>query len=349
MQEAPQQFQSTNAQNGQNNGDVPTGVLYQFVGIKPTFEFIYILNFATAFIHALSAIIVGAMALNIKTDSTHTTISPYLPAVCFDSFHAGSPPKFRQEIEYVVDTKLYLAAIVVTFFTLSACFQCAQGLNKTAYMNRITTNGANQLRYIEYSISASLMMVAIACVLLIFDIFTHVLVFTCTFSCMILGLFADYIRVLRGSLLKITKVNNITVAVDETSTIENCILHLQQLKKATHIMGWVTVFVPYCVVFFVSYFRSTLHMWGCMQDTSLEIPNTPIFVHMIIFIQFLLFNAFGAVQTFQFYQETDELILDPDTTGVEALGLRTEHHFVILSLVAKSILGWLIAANIIFV
>ena len=346
MQTQPQPPQPT-----QDDDEAIPDVLSQFVGIKPTFEFIYLMNFATAFVHAISAVIIGAMATNIKT-SPPDTLSPYLPAMCFREIVPGTRPRFELEAKHVIDTKIYYAGLIVTFFALSAFFQCAQGLNKTRYMDRVTTNGVNMLRYIEYSISASLMMVAIACILLVFDMFTHILVFTCTFSCMILGLFADYIRVLRGSLIKINEnATNMSanIDVDEIATLPNCIVHLNMLKKATHALGWVTLFVPYLAVFFVVYFRTTLRMWDCLDNLPTSTPDTPPFVHLIVFTQFFLFNAFGLVQMYQFYCETDQLIISHDTKAIARIGLNTEHRFVLLSLIARSILGWLVASNILFV
>ena len=69
--------------------------------------------------------------------------------------------------------------------------------------------------------------------------------------------------------------------------------------------------------------------------------------------------SFGVVQVLQFRQSEriageDSRLLSPSElrqhreTENERIGLDTEHKFIILSLTAKLVLGWLVASNVLF-
>lgn len=340
------------------DAEVPTGniksspgkdTFFQLIGIGITFNVIYGLNFFTAAVHAGSATIIALVYMG-KTESVvleDTKIAgPYLPAVCFepssitDPTRSGRRPGFDIQIEELVSLKTYLAVIVVSFFALSAVFQAAQGLNKNNYMDRVVNNRVNLLRYVEYSLSASLMMVGIACTLMIYDFFTHILIFTLTFLCMHLGLVADYIRVLQNSVTKINEATENVVQMDTEIHPSSCIKDMGKLKWFTHWLGWIAIMVPYLAVFVWNYLRTAFRSSDCMRDLAIgtEIPDIPPWVHMIILSQFTLFSIFGFVQYRQFTRKDSP----------EIVGLATEHSFILLSLVAKSLLGWLLAFNVLF-
>lgn len=323
----------------------------QLIGIGITFKVIYGLNFFTAALHATSATIIALVYMgnpNSAVPETSAFTSPYLPAVCFTPTQAGVVvadtryrPGFHVNLEEFVGLKTYLAFIVVFFFAFSAAFQVAQGAMKGKYMDRVVNNRVNLLRYVEYSLSASLMMVAIACVLMIYDFFTHILIFTLTFLCMHIGLVADFIRVLQDSLTKISEATDDGAQMQVEIRPSDCIKDLGKLKWFTHWLGWIAIMVPYVAVFFLNYFREVLMSADCMQDLPIgtTVPSLPLVVHIIVIVQFLLFSVFGFVQYRQFSRKDSP----------EKIGLATEHSFIILSLVSKSILGWLIAFNVLFV
>ena len=109
-----------------------------------------------------------------------------------------------------------------------------------------------------------------------------------------------------------------------------------------HFLGWVAVFVPYFAVFFVAYFTSVNKNWECLDKNDPDLPDVPPWVTYIIFGQFVLFSVFGVVQTVQFYQSRNVKI------NKKSVGIGTELAFIVLSLLSKSILGWIAAAQIIF-
>jgi hypothetical protein len=327
----------------------------------PSGNTIYYLNLITATAHLISGVTILLIARGLdpspESGSSMETISPYLPAVCFEAAReGGGRPEFNMQPESVVETRGYLTTLVVAFFYLSAGFQYAQSWEKDKYLTRVKSNDVNICRYVEYSLSASVMMVLIGMVVGVYDIFTHILVFTCTFLCMILGLVADFLRVMHGNMKEANRNqrSNTGLAQEETKKlidgypnpdsthIEECIKHTELLMWGVHFLGWIAIMVPYLAVFMVAYFRTANRSWECLQDLGPEAPDIPWFVTPIILSQFLLFSVFGIVQTVQFYKSGKE---HPE---VEKIGIYTELAFILLSLIAKSVLGWLAATQIIF-
>jgi uncharacterized membrane protein len=339
--------------------------------MSDSFEKLYYLNVFTATVHLISGSYISFRASTLEpipASASKNSTGPYLPAVCFDPPEGRGRPRFYIEPEPVAEYREYITTLVVMFFMLSAFFQYAQCLSKKAYRNRIESNGVNELRYVEYCISASVMMILIACVVGIFDVFTHILIFTLSFLCMILGLIADFVRKLtetmnevRESLVDTTSENsssptdvfaNVSITgssseatvqlLNRTSGLDDCIKHGGFIMWGLHFLGWVAILVPYFAVFFVAYFTSVNKNWECLDKNDPDLPDVPQWVTYIIFGQFFLFSVFGVVQTVQFYQSRNV------KTNKKSVGIGTELAFILLSLLSKSILGWIAAAQIIF-
>ena len=375
-----------------------------------TFETLYYYNFFTAGLHLASAVIIFIISRNLEpqfaqiqeglTRNFTDVSAPYIAAVCIlnrTQMDINSTD-FRDrrgwvyvEPEQTFDRRVYFAVLIVIFFSLSAVFQGGQGCFKESYKKRVESNGVNLVRYIEYSLSASVMMVAIAAGIMIYDVYTHILVFTCTMLCMLLGLVADYIGT----------VERFICEEFPGDKWQKWIELLHRLKWAVHLLGWVAILSPYILVFGVAYFRLLLKSSQCSQSQNASSDGPPEFVTYILLSQFLLFASFGVVQALQFcsYPQTED---KPDRTedGIDGLkdghkevrkheetpknekpkkvrmyrperslkhpnnvvdendpyylqlkriGIATEHRFITLSMVAKSVLGWFIVANIIFV
>lgn len=372
----------------------PKVTLWMLLGFSPSPESVYVLNGCTFLMHAANIFILSMVVTNsapkLNTHELDDTVGPYFPAVCFDrdELSAGRPP-FQIEQETFADTRTYLLALVYIFFGLSVFFQMAASFPKAEYIKRLQKNGVNEWRYLEYSLSASVMMVAIACSLMIYDGFIHILVFICTMLCMMLGLVSDYLRCLGGTMVSLQAEHakqrgpeNTTPAPemkpapagclgrvgaammqcvassddsyqvreddpDALKTSKRCIRDIRYLKWLTHALSWVALFVPYLFVFMVSYIRSSAGLWKCSETAEeqkeraaitgedVDTAVTPALVHVVIVSQFLLYACFGAVQLRQFCSREK-----PDVVGTQ-----TEYRFVLLSLVSKTLLGWLIVAS----
>ena len=131
------------------------------------------------------------------------------------------------------------------------------------------TNGAvNWVRYVEYSITASIMIVIIALEIGISQWSTLVGLIGCTWSCMMFGLLADIISRLQdtGTLYKWADTG----------------------KWIAHFAGWMAIIFPFFVIIitFQNVFRDS---------------EAPDYVSLLIWGETLFFVCFGVVQSYQLY------------------------------------------------
>ena len=112
-----------------------------------------------------------------------------------------------------------------------------------------------------------------------------------------------------------------------------------RLKWFTHGLSWVAIFMPY-ICFMVSYFRSVLRLWWVCGEVDVDADPIPGAVHAVVSIQFTLFMLFGLVQLMQFTRE--KAVTDAQ------VGIATEFRFIMLSIVSKTLLGWLVVGNAFF-
>lgn len=189
---------------------------------------------------------------------------------------------------------------VIVFFLLSGVFQSVNCFRK-----EYDEEKTNPLRFIEYSISASIMLVLIALVNGIFDQSIIVLLAVSCAACQLCGLVSE-------QLLHLYKVHK------NDTDLSN---HLKVLAWVAHITGWLLILTAYAIIFRY-YDISNRNSDG----------QAPEFVTIIVISIFVLFSSFGVVQLLEM-TETIEYDI-------------AELVYVCLSLTAKSLLGWIIFANV---
>lgn len=186
---------------------------------------------------------------------------------------------------------------IFIFHLLSFVFQFAAIIPSYNYVQRIVDTGRHPLRFIEYSLSASLMLVCISLLTGIRDILILGAITVLCMSCQLLGLMGEY----------------------QMPGFE---------RNVGHFVAWLTILASYAPII-IYYFVAV-----DMNDVS-----PPDFVNIIITVQALLFLSFGFVQLVQFYGQNWVI--------VGAIGRQAEISYVFLSIVAKTLLGWLIYVNLI--
>ena len=227
--------------------------------------------------------------------------------------------------------------VIASFFALSAIFQLVGGY---LFGGRI----GQRVRFIEYSYSASVMILAIGVESGIRDINTLQMMFVLIWITQMCGLLAD---VLCDVCAKF-----------EAFPSEPLFLLLGNWSWVVpHVMGWVACLSAYIPI--IDIFR---------ESSNASSTHAPGFVHVIVFLQFALFSCFGLVQTYALVQKTyvlqgssvqygptemSRFIGDgdyPENTKQRELYLieeRAEMIYIILSFTAKTLLGWLIITPII--
>ena len=193
-----------------------------------------------------------------------------------------------------------LGWIIIAFHLLSFIFQSLAAT--TDYVGPIfgykysdmIHNNKNPLRFIEYSISASLMLIAIALINGVTDINLIVSIGVLTGCCQLCGLVVEY--------------------VDDKST-----------KWLIHGIGWIQFLWAYGIIGY-AFFKS---VDASNQSGGITPPS---FVYVIVFVLFALYSSFGFVQLAELL-----IPLNPYTK---------ETCYVVLSLTAKLLLGWMIFSNV---
>lgn len=186
-----------------------------------------------------------------------------------------------------------LPYLIALFFFLSAGFHF---LIATVYNRRYNADlklGINKLRWVEYSISASVMMVAIAMLVGIYDFMSLVMLFSLTAVMNLMGLVME--------------------------------IHNQTTKRT----NWLSYYIG-CFAGIIPWVAVAFYLWLGAQNGS----SAPTFVYWIFVSIFVFFSCFAA-----------NMVLQYKKIGPWKHYLFGERVYIILSLVAKSLLAWQVFAG----
>lgn len=205
----------------------------------------------------------------------------------FNAFSQSLDPTTK----FLFDFSLPMLIAVFLFICAGAHFIIATVYNKK--YNAGLQLGINKARWIEYSMSASVMMVAIALLVGIYDISSLVMLFALSGIMNLMGLVME--------------------------------VHNQTTKKTNWLSYWVG-----CIAGFVPWLVIAFYMW-LGADNGSAAPN---FVYWIFVSIFIFFNCFAV-----------NMVLQYKKVGPWKNYLYGERVYIILSLVAKSLLAWQVFAG----
>lgn len=192
----------------------------------------------------------GLAVLILSTSATLPVITNYLSLDTLASEASGQPVlALAQKTVFNIN----LAYLVVAFFFMSAI---AHALIATVYRARYEANlkqGINKARWIEYSLSASTMMVAIALLSGVYDLSSLIMIFA-----------LDAIMNLMGLAMEVTN---------------------QGQKKP----NWLTYWIG-CLAGIVPWIVFGIYVWGASVYGA---GNIPTFVYWIYASIFVFFNSFA--------------------------------------------------------
>ena len=229
------------------------------------------------------------------------------------------------------EISLSLHWLVTSFFFLSAFFQfLAVMIPRSLVPNAV-------IRFVEYSISASIMIVAIGLQLGIFHAQVLLLLAALTWTTMICGIVAELLLpemllpnkytealFLRGQLqthVDTKTIQNLHTEIDSIRRfLRRALRRANRVAWLAHAIGWVTQMS----VFFV-----LLQQFHGGQNCS---PRAaPAFVWAIVYGELALFSSFGFVQLLQLSRSIS--------------AKKAEMIYTVLSFVSKTLLGWLVYAG----
>ena len=193
-----------------------------------------------------------------------------------------------------------LGWLIISFHILSFSFQSLAAITNFTgpilgyQYSKMIQNNTNPLRFIEYSFSASIMLIAIALLNGVTDINLITSIGVLTSSCQLCGLVVEFVKE-------------------------------KKIKWLLHLTGWIQFGWAYGIIGH-AFFKS-------IEDTNGSGgTGPPDFVYIIVIVLFLLYSSFGFVQLIELISN-----LNPYTK---------ETSYVILSLSAKLLLGWMIFSNV---
>jgi hypothetical protein len=328
-------------------------------GVLAAYHRLRVLTYCTAAVH-LCTFSVMLVLIVLKMEAGGPRIgrgAVHRIASCWGGRQPPAGGTFLSEIAYgSITNKLsteeggferhyMIAFLLVAFFLLSATFQfCA--VRSASHKESILNNKPQWFRYVEYSLSASCMIVAIFVSFGVLESYLHVSAFALTMLCMLIGLVADCVRYLSDT-------NDLNIP-------QVFLMKLRRVALGLHNIAWVPMAVVWGIIWVLVLDLAMGTFWEVCESPA-EGGKVPWFVWFVTIGQFMLFNAFGYVQRLQFRKQFDiyrytlgwsGLTLNPSylcpnpTYDPVATGMATEWQFVVLSLVAKSLLGWTIFSQV---
>jgi hypothetical protein len=265
---------------------------------------LYYLNIVTITIHICSAILSSVVPVNSFNEFNLT----------YRVLHRQQDGHIDSVLTYSTHTTVYLRWIVVTFFLLSAFFQfTALKCKRYHYFERV---GLPQTQiYEDIQIDLHLRAAHHSVHWLRFVEYAF------SASVMLAG-----IALLTG----ITDINEVFCICTLCAATQLfgllCELNLDTEHHhqaiLAHLAGWFT--------FLASYGTIASHYLSGVYATAHPGQHIPWWVHMIVISMSVMFSMFGAVQVGR--------ILSPDIFTI----YKSEHMYVIMSLLTKTALGWMI-------
>lgn len=189
--------------------------------------------------------------------------------------------------------ELSLPWLVAAFFFLSALahFSIATFYNRRYVA--LLAKGINKARWIEYSISASIMMVAVSLLVGVYDLMSLIMIFNLVAIMNLMGLVME--------------------------------VHNQTTKRTNWLSYWIG-----CLAGIIPWVVIAFYMWLGADNGN----KAPDFIYWIFVSIFLFFNCFAI-----------NMVLQYKKVGPWKNYLYGEFIYIVLSLVAKSLLAWQVFAG----
>lgn len=237
-------------------------------------------NFIMAALHGVQGVLILALSRSFDIPITGSYLT-------FDTASKTLEPATTELFS------LSVPLLVALFFFLSAAAHLSIATIYNKSYNADLSRGINKVRWIEYAASSSIMMVAIAMLVGVYDFTNLIMIFVLIAIMNLLGLVME--------------------------------VHNQTTKKTNWISYWIGCLagiIPWVVIGF--------YFWLSAEQGSAP----PAFVYWIFVSIFIFFSCFAV-----------NMVLQYKKIGPWKNYLYGERAYIILSLVAKSLLAWQVFAG----
>lgn len=216
---------------------------------------------------------------------------------------------------------------IVIFHFLSFLFQ--MGIFLTEYIENVEEKGQNSLRFIEYSISAPIMLICIGLVSAILDFRILSVMFISCMACQLIGLVCE--KLIYRKQKEEFELYNFKLSAEENSLIKEMKSDTSMMLTLLHAVAWVLMLAAYFPILHSFFYSNSM----AEKDGR---DRAPWFVTLIIWSIFVLYNSFGLVQVGQLLGRPN---LETELE-IKQFNGNIEMAYIVLSLFSKTLLGWLI-------
>ena len=286
---------------------------------------LFVLNSVAALVHFISFIVIVALQRDWKVP-IHRTVAAWTSDDpthdCFEKLPDGTTNEC-----FIVESKKHVGYVslmweTASFFLLSAVFQALVSFFWLSRTHNWIMQGISPLRWFEYSISASVMIMIIAQLSGMYSLQMQLVLFTSMASVMCFGLLHEYIT------LQIIDTNK-----NDLQSRSYVARNKGFYKWASHLLGWFPYLGIWSAVF-ISFF------------SALAESNTkpPWQVYSIIIGLFFGFSGFAFVQLYY----TNKFHRGATMRQSEDAKIKrnAEMMYIMLSLFTKTFLAWNLFAGV---
>ncbi len=246
----------------------------------PAFSSLNRFNLVMAFLHAVQ----GVVVVLLSRDFSLPISTSYL---AFNEATQTLDPATSEVFN------LSVPWLIAGFFFLSALFHLVIATTYRKTYEKNLELGMNKARWYEYSISASVMLVAISLLVGIYDLSSLIMIFVLASGMNLMGLVME--------------------------------VHNQTTKTTDWLSYWIG-----CLLGAIPWVAIAIYLWSGAANGS----AAPTFVYWIFVSMFVFFNLFAINMWLQY-----------KGIGSWKSYLYGERAYIILSLVAKSLLAWQVFAG----
>ena len=211
--------------------------------------------------------------------------------------------------------------MIAIFHALSALFQFFNTWDEKNYYSVLDAGHTHISHYVEYSISASIMLIALCTQLGVTDVFLILNIASNCWACMVFGVFAEQMF---------------------DASVPDVVVEIYIFRRTfsphwmAHLAGWVTLTAAMAGA--VSNLFTNKY---CANSENLG-RGMPDYVWGIVMTEVVLFTVFGFVQWYAFSMKEwikKSTPLDKQENERKKIAYTVEKAFVTLSFVAKTVLG----------